>query len=535
MTRQISIQEESAYILATLSRIKEEMHEIKHQGNILNQIYSATRSLPSEILAKIFLDACNDTDSFRDIGIRHPVVQVINCVCSQWRGVASNTPSLWAHAKLIFLDCGWVTDTAFQLFQLHYCNAGGFPLNVLLDVSTCSGCDRRLHHGQHFFASRKIPTKYTSYTDVFNFIFIQHPEKLGSLNLTPRADIPHTWLEIIEKLTFNVPSEFPNLTSITVHTISPAWDSEMLSWYKKHEYNLFKASAVPNLRNIHIPYLHPVIRVPLTGLTSLRLCQFPIDDCLTMLVDCPNLIDFHAEVPAAPTNRTSTPAPVATQRTALAMLQKLSWGFGFKGWDAILMNHFEFPSLTFLRVEHSLGSKAHRYRDSLKDVPNSDFLVQYWLPFLSSLRSPRRLWEVLDGVSTLESIEFREDCHPGRNADDILKPLTLQNGVGLLSQLRSLCFAGFQPLVTRSLGHPADQDYVDLFLCMLESRVLSDAPLFEPRLRTLQFHVYNSRSGTPNPSWDTIVEKAKWTERQKERATALLAAGLDIQVEALRY
>ncbi|KAF5363601.1 hypothetical protein D9756_000932 [Leucocoprinus leucothites] len=530
----IARENESAYILATLERMDEEIREIRTQGAVLNRIYSATRSLPPEILAEIFLSVCSDANSFKEIGIQHPLIQVISRVCSQWRQVASTAPLLWANAKLKFLDNEWATSAAFQVFQLHYLNSGELPLDVTLDISTCSACNRRLYQGRHMFASKYIPTKYISYTAIFHLILIKHPEKLRSLSLSPTADLPSEWLALIELYSANAVVGYPNLTSFTAHTISPARDTQSLDFLDKRVYHLFSGSAVPNLRNLCIPHVQPNIRLLFTGLTSIRLHYFPIDECIDMLIKCPNLTEFRQDYPISPSNSSHTFVPV-TKRTALTNLRILFWGFGFKSWDATLMTHFQFPSLTSFRTEHIIGKRSRLYTDGLQNLSDSEFLVQYWPPFLSSLPKLREisidirlarvdpksswlLWNALDNSPMLESIELSSNGYFGQqdHDDDILHPLTLQNGVGALSQLKSLRL-GY--IYTRMLVKGVEE-YVDQFLLMLESRVKTS--FLATRLRTLQLQVYTNELQTP--IWE------EWTEEHKGRVFELLNEGLDIQV-----
>jgi hypothetical protein len=55
----------------------------------LNDLQSSDRSVPNELLSAIFIKACQDP--FSEIS---PLV--LGAVCSRWRRIAWDTPSLWS-------------------------------------------------------------------------------------------------------------------------------------------------------------------------------------------------------------------------------------------------------------------------------------------------------------------------------------------------------------------------------------------------------------------------------------------------------
>ncbi|KXN84233.1 hypothetical protein AN958_12886 [Leucoagaricus sp. SymC.cos] len=527
---QTSQEEESSYILATLERMDNEIRDVRSRAAGLNNIYSATFSLPSEVLATIFLDVCSDKASFKEIGVRNPVIEVVSRVCSQWRRVACTTPSLWARVHLQFMDSEWATVTSFRVLQLHFLNAGGLPVHVTLDISRCSGCHRLLHFSSYMFSSKVVPTKYTSYTTIFSFILVENSEKLGTLTLTPHSSLPSNWTDALSSYTMNSTKGFPNLTKFNIHTNTPDWNTQLQSRLRS-TCELFKGTEVPRLQKVFAANLLIPIQLPFASLATLCLDHFPINDCISLLKECPRLTDFRSSYPSGPPDTKHDLAPV-TKPIVLHNLRTLVWGFGYKSWDATLMTHFEFPSLSSLYVEHVLAKRARWYRDDLQSMSQPEFATKYWIPFLHSLprlrcfshdmiqsfagtddHGLRSLWETLSHIDTLEDLKVHGwQCSHQQLIDNILLPLTLKNGTGFLPHLKSLSFGGECV--------PRQGDDIDKLLGMLESRVN-----VSQEKRPLQsLHLHDNRwDSSPIPHWE------RWPGMQKERLLELTVDGLNIR------
>ena len=252
-------QNEIDLTIEALEKINEEM-ALLHQKRArfrgkLNEHLSATRNLPPEVLTEIFwLSACNlDLREPQLYSIEIRMLLRLGSICSHWRRVAWTAPFLWT-------TCLLEQNNPVPPFivALVFSNAGRGCVSVEVNLS-------------------KLPH------ESMLLIFQYHRARIRVLRVyLSVGDSPcNTWDRVAPY--FSEPTEWPNLTELSVSTPPivhfpglvfqiPGVDS---FHYCRRERNILTWCA------------------PMNQLTTLRLHDIDIDQCLYLLFHCPGLIEFH--------------------------------------------------------------------------------------------------------------------------------------------------------------------------------------------------------------------------------------------------
>ncbi|KAF5352588.1 hypothetical protein D9756_006135 [Leucocoprinus leucothites] len=517
---------DTRYFLHTAQRLNTDVLKLRiEQSKLLrrlNDLHSATRSLPPMILANIFCYICDDLRICEDIQVNYPAVQVLSRVCCKWRQIARATPTLWTRVLLRFKDPYWGSNSSVSMLQLHLVNSGSLALDILLDIPEryLYSCDRD---------TRSWESHYTPFASIFHLLFIENPTKLGSLLLTRSGGMPKDWLKLIEAYTTSptgllAVEGYPNLRKIQFRTGRGGFAS---SEFGVH--HLFKDTPVPRLATLSIPNLEWKIHLPYENLTSLHLEVFPINQCIDFLINCPKLTEFHHNscIEAVPKG---VKPPEAQQRPShvLPNLEQLRWSFGFTDWDIYFMTQFRFPSLTTFRVGCYCCPVIGRQSVGA-DV------VTYWVPFLSSLTNLKNicldtelfpiasfesLWTCLSHLDHLDSVHITCEGYPtAEQTRTILQPLALS--LETSSPLPQPIYLPHLTTLRVDFGHLYRlPDNADVFLLLLESRAQSAKV---PGIKSLQFHGQTFAGyDEESPVW------TRWTEGQRQRLEKLTEHGLKL-------
>ncbi|KAF5363559.1 hypothetical protein D9756_000953 [Leucocoprinus leucothites] len=379
----------------------------------LNELSSATRNIPSEILANIFSDVCRDP-SYKMLRIGHPIIQVISSVCSRWYRVAKNTPSLWTHIEINLPPRKRATTCSLDLLRLYIANSG--PLPIAITFSSSLGYFRPPYpHPARW--PHKSGNHHVIYTDLFRLILIEFPNKLGSLTLGENSGSARLWLGTIASYAASAHTSvtYPNLVKLDIQASSE--DPRFSNWLGAAQLpiRLFQNTLqVPNLSRLVLHYSVTSVRVPLQNLTSLTLAHSKPKECIDALAQFPRLVEFRALRLCPPVEPARAPASLKGEVLSLTNLQLLSWDFSYREWGLILMENFHFPNLTSLY--------ADEHRDGTSPGPDASPLLgaffASWARFLCSLPKLSTLGCVL-GTG-------HPDNNPTRFCDAISKFTTLR-------------------------------------------------------------------------------------------------------------
>ncbi|KXN89495.1 hypothetical protein AN958_05657 [Leucoagaricus sp. SymC.cos] len=388
---QLSRAEETHFLQATIARMEAEVLRIRNKQALLsarlNELRSASSSLPPEILVVIFSEFCAEFRSPKMLENRYHYLQVICQVCSRWRRLVMATPSLWTYFVVEVPDRDWATTASLKLLRLHYSNASTMPLDITLRLGPGWSTPGVPYATQGF---------YTPVRDLIYLIFDRASARLGSFTVERGSYIPWQWISIISSFTTSVsndiPISYPSLTSLNLGISNPWNGVDVLG----RQLKLFYGTAtVPSLRR-WTSYHGFVLHVPLDNLTIVRFEQITPKQCLDILTQYPRLVEFHAAFLSEPPEGTEPPAsecPVVI----LPALQSLTWCFGYHDWDMHFLTHFQLPALsTFYRIR---DPRSRAFHDDVDDYLTADHLDQ-WKRFLVSQPKLRHLGlELNEGAS----------------------------------------------------------------------------------------------------------------------------------------
>ena len=224
-------------------------------------------------------------------------------ICSEWRDVILSAPQLWSQFTL---NLGYSLSDEIpysQLLLLYVKNSGNSPfrLEVFLDDLT------------HLHLSIKTVE-----------ILHKHVPKVHTLIIdgiygSPQQDFPQfpeSWLSSIENLQLSTEVQFI------------------------HSRVLF--DGFTHLRKLELDSVgySKDIQLPWEQLTSLKLNVWPVDLCMSFLVRCPNLVEFHALEITRPEAAIDPRLPGHAHK-----LEHLSWGFRLLLMCFFFPHQLRFPSL----------------------------------------------------------------------------------------------------------------------------------------------------------------------------------------------
>lgn len=172
-------------------------------------------------------------------------------------------------------------------------------------------------------------------------------KRIFSLHLT---DIPRGWLSSFSKL--------EKLNTLRI--------DEALPFPTDREFSL---AEVPSLRKLCIKHLNQPIELPSLTLTSLDLSDVPIDTCVTLLIQCPNLVRFRSSNPKAHEVSRFPDSPAEKAPLILQYLEDFSWTHGEDARAEVLIRRIQLPGLR--RFSWDEQSNAYDFRQTfLSVIPN---------------------------------------------------------------------------------------------------------------------------------------------------------------------
>jgi hypothetical protein len=460
--------------------------------------------------------------------IDYPAIQILCRICFKWRQIVCATPRLWTRVYLKFtsyLDHRSppyaVSNNSISILELNLKKSGHLALEIIMDIRT-----------SHFHACDG--SSHSSSESVFDLIFVKNPTKLGSLlfRRSQGSEIPSIWYDLIESYTTSpagLLSEvgYPNLVKLEFRTSSTPRNNA-------RTYHLFKDTPVPQLVSGSLNGRHYSVSVPMGNLTSLHLDAFPINQCIDILIQCPQLVTFRLTEPLPPVSG-KLPDVQSDSICTFSDLKHLEWSFRFEEWDRILMARFRFSSLSAFRADGQYGSRQQDYRP----LPDLDFTITYWIPLLSSfnkleeiclstdlfrLESYKHVWNALNHIETLVSLHLTcvYRCDVDQQREGILRPLAHSpETLGHPPLPMNLPHIRFLRL---DLWHvdclAGNSKNADAFLLLLEARARNANV---PGIKSLQLHGHPfDRFDAESPIW------RHWTEDQCQRLERIMEDGLKV-------
>lgn len=374
---------------AASSRIDEEIQALCTQRALLRRRVNTLRDksfkLPPETLTAIFECAiCENVHSPLHLG----------AVCSRWRRVVWESPSLWSSIFLSPKQSG-----VGKLLSLHLENSKGLAVSI------------------------HLPTKHDFLTPIHPLlsltrdVFTKCPAKTRVLNIGPIDN--NIWSIVASH---SVYTGFPHLETIKL-TFGQDFDPVL-------EGRLF--CRTPLLRSIEMTRPLPGIGhcLPLHKLTSLSLQKLSPPYSLYFLSQCPNLVEFHSQDPL-PYVSTSELSFTLEASVTLHNLRSLRWE-GDIPLSATFITDIHLPSIQEVFWQGHLDT-ATRHS---------------WQPFFSVMERMNTLdcsytagiVDLLDSIPSVENIHVRFDhlFDQLEEVAELMSHLDWEKNVGILPYLTQL-------------------------------------------------------------------------------------------------
>lgn len=259
---------------------------------------ASTRTLPVEILCHIF----SYTFGGETYGSQREFVR-LGHICSEWRDAILSTPKLWSQFTL-YISKSFDEILDLQLLLLYVNNSGNSPFR--LDV-----------HFRPFL--KLLPVK--TLNKIHEYVPKVHTLSIDGVCQWPMQDFPQfpmSWLSSVESLKLS--------SGVLCEPIKPRVLLNDFTHLRKLELKYF---GIP--RDVQLPW---------EQITSLKLDFWPIDLCMSLLVQCPNLVEFHALH-----SRWPKTLHIPQLSGHAHKLKHLSWGFDSRPICNLLSHQLRFPSL----------------------------------------------------------------------------------------------------------------------------------------------------------------------------------------------
>ncbi|KAJ7613981.1 hypothetical protein FB45DRAFT_1064844 [Roridomyces roridus] len=235
-SRLAQIEEQIASLQSHLTRLQADRQDIIDQ---LAVVVYPVLTLPHDVTAEIFLRYVHEDDDDLSSTCR-PIL--IASVCALWREVALSNPCLWTRFDITNRSPGaW--DHTVDLLRTFISRSGVLPLDLRISLPRSEVLDLV---GKHFSRCRSLELEFAAQTSIPINTPVQVPH-LTSLNFRGGSS---------ESVTLPPLLDAPRLRELELQSIS------LLDW-----------------RN----------RLPWSQLTTLRLHQKPLAECLEMVLQTPNL------------------------------------------------------------------------------------------------------------------------------------------------------------------------------------------------------------------------------------------------------
>lgn len=393
----MDIAEEIHFVNATLRRVDLEIRRLNtlrtKLRRRLNQLNASPNVLPPETLSLIFEAACALPSDLKCHDPHLPLI--LASVCSHWRRVAYGTPTIWQALIVRAHDQNIISKAALTLVQLYAHHVGALTLSLGITFAQVGAPKRR-----------RLPrTSRVPVSEFFKFILRECAIKLGALVL---IHVPRQWWS-------SLPTGGPH------SILLPRLKRISFSWAEKSRdpaLTLFQEDAVPQLTQVSLSGQRLPINLPWNRITFLELEEMNVEQCIGLLVQCSNLIEYHCRRSILPSPHVE---PGSVRRVnVVPYLECLSWDFGLAEWDTVLMAHASFPSLRRLawrensyRNTFTGDSQESSYR-SLR----SQFMSR--LQTLTVLECSLRLWNIEELCAALPSTIQELYLVGGQSEKDVL-------------------------------------------------------------------------------------------------------------------
>ena len=269
---------------------------------------ASTRVFPAEILSHIFSYVLHDVER-EECNCQCDFVR-LGHICSEWRDIINSTPLLWSKFRV---------DIAKELYdETRIFEAVPYLPLLLLYVKTSGNCPFRLDVA--------FPPSYNSTEEVL--------EKLEQC-------VPNVHTLTILRMPWE--SEISWSSWLSVESLKIQWES---SWTDDPELHISFVDFT-HLRRLDIHHSMIPTYIQLSGeqMTRLELVDVAVDLCMSLLLQCPNLVKFRAlqSTEPVPRHHRDLQRPEPTRN-----LDYLSWTFQSNSACNFVYHQLRFPSLCYL-------------------------------------------------------------------------------------------------------------------------------------------------------------------------------------------
>lgn len=322
----------------------------------LNDLQSSDNIFPNEIMSAIFVQAClpNGQD---DKLVSSPFV--LGAVCSRWRQIMWNEPSLWTSVGPIPPNRPVRSSDVVRL-RLHFQNAGTRPISLNLRLDC-------------------LPPRQRNTRDLLRTVFGENSARIRNLTFSP-TNLDKTWSMVIGAISR---SHFPNLSTFSLvgrrarySPIHPRLLPTLFDTATQIRTLSFRGYTLPNREE---PFWARV--------TVLQLTKLPIDQCIRLLPWCLSLVEYYCS------QSTGSGATIMCAPETLHNLEvfDVDWCLPHR-WRYGLFTRLRFPNLKCFRW--------YTY-----DSPIQDIRSNLWGPFFGTMSS---LVELTYGPSQYNQFDLQD-------------------------------------------------------------------------------------------------------------------------------
>lgn len=333
-----------------------------------NNAVASTRALPPEVLSLIFSYARGDP-------ISNPTCQQdlvrLGHICSKWRNILLLVPRLWSRFTLtIKLQSG--KQHGLQLLELYLNNTRDSPFSLCIS----------------------FPRVYPAYNGLAGQIFQALQRHVSKVHTLKIECVPWAWVPWL--------SWFSSVGALEIsNVVMPPAPDVSLSFIRFTRLYRLELSGSPCLRGVQLPW---------TQITSLTLKSMPIDLCMSLLLQCPNLTEFHTLSSRRRIENFALMPQIPDHTIQVEQLEHLSWSYEPDSTCSSYYDRLQFPSL------HSLCWYSPSYRrapSATGELYALRSLATRFPPTISQIRLfcvgswPNDLTELLfDNSKNLQIIHF---------------------------------------------------------------------------------------------------------------------------------
>ncbi|KAJ3566883.1 hypothetical protein NP233_g6716 [Leucocoprinus birnbaumii] len=280
----------------------------------LNFQHTPTMVLPPETLSQIFqesikpsVDRATSSDVNDGMFNKLRILQV----CSRWRQVALSSPSFWVHFSSSFHNLKTMESLA-HILGLHLRHSGSLPLHIVI-VRT--GVHTPLNYGTDgVLIHESIDAELVPALGRVKALRLDHLSFMGFVGLFQHA------------------SHLTGLESLCIEGLSQP----------------VRLAGCPSLHNLTIVNSsHAEISVNAHIIHTLNLESVPVDLCVRLLFECPNLESYSMTEPMNPiTHDIHSVCPGHRVMVVLSKMKEFTWTLSGSDWDNLIWGHLDLPAIT---------------------------------------------------------------------------------------------------------------------------------------------------------------------------------------------